>query len=485
MYRLFPLLLIAAGVAYCQTKVDLGRQGGNVDFSAALSTKPFQTGTTLPGSCATGQMFFLSNATAGSNTYGCIANVWTLQGGSGGGAWGGITGTLSAQTDLQNALNTKPTAALVTTVGSPGLDTNVASEKAVRTAIAAVVTSWGQITGTLSGQTDLQTALNSKPTATLVTTVGTPGSNSNVPSEAAVRSAINSGNPPGGGTNSLQTNSGSGTFQGNTSDTLDPGTAGMSLRYGLKTGTAGTASGGWQPSGLTSGMAGIAVADVAGNPPTIVLPTSGGTLGQALIITAKNVTCPTNPMWSGGTCDQYGYGSAGSSSSSTQRFEILSCDGNTPNAYNPALYVVNIAATGCAFADLEGNAELAAATTQGYFVIHTYPPASWDVAGVDVKVNWYQGGGASDGNIQWNAQTYCLAAGAALASSPTYNTAATATVAQPNANVEGEASITSLPITGCTANTRVFIKVFNSLSGSGGTTSSRNPQVEGFTVTFR
>jgi hypothetical protein len=231
---------------------------------SALSTKPFQTGTALPGSCGTGQIFFLSNATAGSNTYGCIANVWTLQGGGGGGAWGGITGILSNQTDLQAALNARITAGLVLTVGSPGVDTNVASEKAVRTAIAAVVTSWGQIAGTLSSQTDLQTALNSKPTAVLVTSVGTPGSNSNVPSEAAVRSAITSGNPPGGGTNSLQTNSGSGTFQGNTGDTLDPGTGGMKLRYGLQTGQAATASGGWQPAGLTSGMAGIAVADVAG-----------------------------------------------------------------------------------------------------------------------------------------------------------------------------------------------------------------------------
>jgi hypothetical protein len=311
MYRLFPLLLIAAGAAHCQTRVDLARQGGNVDFSAALSTKPFQTGTALPGSCGTGQIFFLSNATAGSNTYGCIANVWTLQGGGGGGAWGGITGILSNQTDLQAALNARITAGLVLTVGSPGVDTNVASEKAVRTAIAAVVTSWGQIAGTLSSQTDLQTALNSKPTAVLVTSVGTPGSNSNVPSEAAVRSAITSGNPPGGGTNSLQTNSGSGTFQGNTGDTLDPGTGGMKLRYGLQTGQAATASGGWQPAGLTSGMAGIAVADVAGNPPAVVLPTSGGTLGQAVVITAKNVTCPTNPMWSGGTCDQLGYANAG------------------------------------------------------------------------------------------------------------------------------------------------------------------------------
>jgi hypothetical protein len=53
-------------------------------------------------------------------------------------AWGAITGTLASQTDLNTALGTKPTAALVTSVGSPGIDTNVASEKATRTALTAV-----------------------------------------------------------------------------------------------------------------------------------------------------------------------------------------------------------------------------------------------------------------------------------------------------------------------------------------------------------
>lgn len=52
--------------------------------------------------------------------------------------WGQITGTLSNQTDLQNALNGK------------------ANSGAENTAV------WGQITGTLSAQTDLQSALNTK-----------------------------------------------------------------------------------------------------------------------------------------------------------------------------------------------------------------------------------------------------------------------------------------------------------------------------------
>ena len=65
-------------------------------------------GTTLPATCAVGEVFFKTNASAGANMYGCTSlNTWTAQAGGGGGSatWGGITGTLSAQTDLNTALN--------------------------------------------------------------------------------------------------------------------------------------------------------------------------------------------------------------------------------------------------------------------------------------------------------------------------------------------------------------------------------------------
>ena len=64
-----------------QTSVDLRTQSKSVDFSGAISTKPMQTGTSLPSTCAVGQFFFLTSAPAGSNVYACNAvNVWTLEG---------------------------------------------------------------------------------------------------------------------------------------------------------------------------------------------------------------------------------------------------------------------------------------------------------------------------------------------------------------------------------------------------------------------
>lgn len=78
------------------------------DISGKTSTKPIKTGTTAPVTCAVGEFFFKTDATAGRNTYACTAtNTWTLQGDggtAGGGTWGTITGTLADQTDLNSAL---------------------------------------------------------------------------------------------------------------------------------------------------------------------------------------------------------------------------------------------------------------------------------------------------------------------------------------------------------------------------------------------
>lgn len=75
---------------------------------------------------------------------------------SGGSAsWGSITGTLSSQTDLQNALNGKfdnPTGTTSQYIRGDG-------------SLATLPTgggTWGSITGILSSQTDLQNALNAK-----------------------------------------------------------------------------------------------------------------------------------------------------------------------------------------------------------------------------------------------------------------------------------------------------------------------------------
>jgi hypothetical protein len=66
--------------ATAQTRIDLHKQARSVDFSSAAFTIPFQSGTILPGLCSQGQVFFLTNAPAGANFYGCTsANTWLLE----------------------------------------------------------------------------------------------------------------------------------------------------------------------------------------------------------------------------------------------------------------------------------------------------------------------------------------------------------------------------------------------------------------------
>lgn len=170
-------------------------------------------------------------------------------------------------------------------------------------------------------------------------------------------------------------------------------------------------------------------------------------------------------------------------SGTSRLFNVGSCSSNT-FSITDGLQLVSPASTSCN-GDSQANAVFNATTTQSYIVIHALPPTGWGGAAVDAKIDWFQTGGVSDGNIQWNFQTFCIAAGGSITGSPTYNTASTVTVVQPGSNVEGEAAVTAMSIAGCTATSRMYIKVFNSFNGSGGTTSARNPQVEGVTVTWR
>lgn len=58
---------------------------GSFDLSGSAATKSMKAGTSLPGTCAVGELFYKTDATAGQNVYGCTAtNTWTVQGGGGG-----------------------------------------------------------------------------------------------------------------------------------------------------------------------------------------------------------------------------------------------------------------------------------------------------------------------------------------------------------------------------------------------------------------
>ena len=78
-------MFLAAAWGQAQTSIDLRTQAKNIDFSAAASTRPVKTGSSLPAVCAVGELFFLSSGAPGDNVYGCTAvNTWSRQAVAGG-----------------------------------------------------------------------------------------------------------------------------------------------------------------------------------------------------------------------------------------------------------------------------------------------------------------------------------------------------------------------------------------------------------------
>jgi hypothetical protein len=209
---------------------------GSWDASSALTTKPAKAGTVLPATCSTGEAFFNTAAAGGQNFYLCKPdNTWTqlTTGGSSvnittscGVTGGPITGTGALSGSISLDLETGASAfAIPTTDCATVIYRNNAA--AVSDTIARAGTggnfpsgwfAWYQCAGaggctitpatsTINGASSLvlpsgasvmiqsngtnYTAMGDvRAIPPVVTTVGTPGSDTNVPSEKAVRTAI-------------------------------------------------------------------------------------------------------------------------------------------------------------------------------------------------------------------------------------------------------------------------------------------------------
>lgn len=116
----------------------------------------FPTRASAPADCGIGEVYF---NTANATQYNCTAtNTWTAVGGVGGpAAWGSITGTLSDQTDLNTALGGKA-ATVHTHVATSISDSTVvgrdvvtaATQAAARTAIGAGTSSFDGVYASLT-----------------------------------------------------------------------------------------------------------------------------------------------------------------------------------------------------------------------------------------------------------------------------------------------------------------------------------------------
>jgi hypothetical protein len=75
-------LILWATTLAGQTQIDLRTQARKViDFTQATRTAPVKSGAVAPATCAVGDLFYNTTASAGHNLYGCTAaNTWSLLG---------------------------------------------------------------------------------------------------------------------------------------------------------------------------------------------------------------------------------------------------------------------------------------------------------------------------------------------------------------------------------------------------------------------
>jgi len=95
MKRIATLTLFAAALLPAQTVINGSRTIlGQWDASTAASTRPARMGSSLPATCAPGEVFFLTTASPGQNLYACQpANTWSPPAASAGA--GAVTISLS------------------------------------------------------------------------------------------------------------------------------------------------------------------------------------------------------------------------------------------------------------------------------------------------------------------------------------------------------------------------------------------------------
>jgi len=160
-----------------------GTLGAQTDLQSALDAKPDKSTLTTKGDIygATGAGVLARVGVSGNNGWVLTEDSsqaagfkWAVSSGGGGGVWGGITGTLSSQTDLQSALDLKAPLANPTFTGT--ITTPLVVSKAVVTNGSGALTASGASAtqvGYLSNiSQDVQTSLDSKTDEAVLTTKG-------------------------------------------------------------------------------------------------------------------------------------------------------------------------------------------------------------------------------------------------------------------------------------------------------------------------
>ena len=332
---------------------------------------------------------------------------------------------------------------------------------------------WGDITGTLSAQTDLQSALDAK------------------------EAALTFSGPLSRSTNTISCPTcvvDSGTYS-------DPSWI-TGLAASKITGVVSAANGG---AGTVNG---ILKANGSGT-------VSAASAGTDYVVPAGNVATATALAANGGNCSAGSYplgvdasGAAESCTATASATETLTNKTLDPAATGNAITFIDrtyLTAAGCNAAAASTAWDLPTAsaptpaclgttTTSAYLgyadgsttaaTVHYRLPSTWTATGGVDMMLLYTGSTNSTNNIRWSASTACVADTEDLIA-PSYNAASASNSAGPTtAGQRRSLSLTGVAITNCAAGETMFIRV-ERIGADGGDTYTGEAQLMGLTLVTR
>jgi hypothetical protein len=419
MNRISKIVSFAAGCALAIAIAAPARAAtANVDQRAV------KFGTTLPATCWTGDIFFKTDATAGSNLYACVAlNTWVVQGGSTVVNGGDATGFAETRTS-----NTVMTTSLIAGTVNVKFGTVVQSIGAGGTVTLGTSSCSG---GGLAWQ-------SVTPSGVLEIDANTNVNLANVTVSGFVKGSNTATGTPNGNFPLYRLSCGnSAADQWDSNMILD-----LRATYAQKNVAGGTfvipTEG---PSGTTS--LDIDPTRLQGSDPNLL--TAGNVSGTgATLCTDANGGATTSG------CSGGGGGGATTVAIDTDFFAWKDAAGifGISNA--------NVTNTSGGIGLGDAGAIQMSNTGAPFIVFYPRLPLSWTGA-VDIRILWVGFGGG--GNVGFNIYTWCVGSGGAVIT-PSYNSPqSTSPQAVASYGVEVETVQTALTVANCTAGQQMQIKV--------------------------
>jgi hypothetical protein len=421
MKRLLVIALLSCAPMYPQAKETRTTTGTRND-AALIWIVPTRTFAGYASGSTAGEVYVFTDASAsGTCTGGGSAralcrwtgSAWESIGGGGGGTWGSITGTLSSQSDLASALALKATLASPTFTGTPALPTGA--------------------TGVTQSPADNSTKFATTAYADAAAAATRPS----VTNDAQTKAAILPNTAPAAG--QLPAGNAGGTAYAPVTVSGDCTLTSAGVLTCTKLNSVNTAA--------------------AATASTIAVRNASGELIAAnTVATGKTpVATDTTDTLTGKTIDAEGTGNvitapfkiyipaAGANQTAAgPSLDVPTANGPTANYYGTAPQAFG----GLDFAD--GASALTATA-------HVTLPSDWSGT-VDLKYIWFSGS-TSTNSVVWTAATSCIADTEDLLA-PTFNTAQTVTDANlATANTRNSASITGITTTGCAAGETMFLRI--------------------------